>query len=74
MSGHDPRRSSNRWRNTDLWKILDTLAASFTCQWVKGHSGHPDNERCDELAEAQAARLTLNATEQTVLDKRHDEF
>ena len=42
--------------NADLWKELDTLADKhkITCKWVKGHSGHPDNERCDELAEAQA--------------------
>ena len=42
--------------NADLWKLLDSLASTHTikCQWVKGHSGDPDHERCIELAEAQA--------------------
>jgi ribonuclease HI len=42
--------------NADLWRELDTLADrhKITCKWVRGHSGDPDNERCDELAEAQA--------------------
>jgi ribonuclease HI len=46
--------------NADLWQELDALAAKHTIrgQWVKGHSGHPDNERCDELADAQAAKYT----------------
>ena len=39
-------------KNVDLWKRL--LAAkdqhSVTFHWVKGHDGHPQNERCDELA------------------------
>lgn len=44
--------------NADLWQELDALANKHTIrgQWVKGHSGHPDNERCDELAEAQATK------------------
>jgi ribonuclease HI len=39
--------------NLDLWKRLDKLKEAFTnfhCLWIKGHSGHPQNERCDELA------------------------
>lgn len=46
--------------NADLWQELDALADKHTIrgQWVRGHSGHIDNERCDELAEAQAARYT----------------
>jgi ribonuclease HI len=46
--------------NADLWQELDALAAKHTIrgQLVRGHSGHPDNERCDELAQAQAARYT----------------
>lgn len=44
--------------NADLWQQLDALAEKHTIrgQWVKGHSGHSDNEKCDKLAEAQAAR------------------
>jgi ribonuclease HI len=46
--------------NADLWKELDALADKHTIPgwWVKGHSGHADNERCDELAQAQAAKYT----------------
>ncbi len=38
--------------NVDLWQALDALAAQHTIQWewVKGHSGHPENEIADSLA------------------------
>ena len=39
--------------NVDRWKRLDVLASEFYkvhFRWVKGHAGHPQNERCDELA------------------------
>ena len=41
-------------KNQDLWEELDALAQSHQLRWhwVKGHSGVPDNERCDELANA----------------------
>lgn len=43
-------------KNADLWKRL--LAAKkphdVTFVWVKGHAGHPENERCDQLATAAA--------------------
>ena len=43
-------------KNVDLWKRL--LAAAephdVSWQWVKGHAGHPENERCDALATAAA--------------------
>jgi ribonuclease HI len=39
-------------KNADLWKKLDKLNQKHTIDWhwVKGHSGHPENERADELA------------------------
>lgn len=39
-------------KNDDLWKRLDALlgAHDLSWHWVKGHAGHVDNERADELA------------------------
>ncbi|MRR50772.1 MAG: ribonuclease HI [Rhodocyclaceae bacterium] len=39
-------------KNEDLWRRLDGLAAGHrvTWRWVKGHAGHPENERADALA------------------------
>jgi ribonuclease HI len=39
-------------KNDDLWKTLDKLVAMHDVdwRWVRGHSGHPENERADELA------------------------
>ncbi len=44
-------------KNDDLWKRLDAAAASHdvTWEWVKGHAGHPENERADALARAGMA-------------------
>lgn len=38
--------------NSDLWERLLTLTDihGVTVEWVKGHAGHPENERCDRLA------------------------
>lgn len=48
-------------KNADLWKRL--LKASeihkVTYVWVKGHAGHPENERCDELATSAADGTNL---------------
>ncbi len=61
----------NNWRkadkkpvkNRDLWEELDKLlvAHSVTFHWVRGHQGHVENERCDVLAKAEAAKDNLPA-------------
>jgi len=39
-------------KNADLWQELDTLAQphQISWHWVRGHNGHPGNERADALA------------------------
>ncbi len=39
-------------KNIDLWQEIDKLIPQhhITWQWVKGHNGHPENERVDQLA------------------------
>jgi ribonuclease HI len=45
-------------KNKDLWIALDELARQHKIEWiwVAGHSGHPENERCDELARKEIMR------------------
>ena len=62
MSAWLARWKRNGWRtadrkpvkNEDLWRRLDDLAQQREVRWhwVRGHDGHPENERCDELANA----------------------
>ena len=46
------RRSKRLIKNVDLWREIYELTAihSIEAEWVRGHNGHLENERCDELA------------------------
>lgn len=51
------RRDNGKWvpiKNEDLWRRLDAILQQHQVQFthIRGHSGHPENERCDELAVA----------------------
>ena len=50
------RGKPNEVKNIDLWQRLLAAAAPhrITWNWVKGHAGHPENERCDRLATTAA--------------------
>jgi ribonuclease HI len=45
-------------KNDDLWQRLDIAQAPHSIEWIwiKGHAGHVENERCDELARAAIPR------------------
>ncbi|MAH73998.1 MAG: ribonuclease HI [Cellvibrionales bacterium TMED49] len=53
------RNSKTPVKNIDLWKKLDFVMQGheITWQWVKGHSGHAENERADSLANLGIANL-----------------
>lgn len=67
--GWADRWRTNRWKksdkgkvlNIDLWKRLLVLLDTHevTIHWVKGHNGHPENERCDRLAVKAAQSKSL---------------
>ena len=53
------RREGRKWKpvkNEELWRTLDELLSKHEVKFtvIRGHSGHPENERCDELAVAAA--------------------
>jgi len=52
VSSNWRKNSKNPVKNIELWERLLPLLElhEVTFVWVKGHNGHPENERCDELA------------------------
>ena len=50
-------------KNAELWRELDALAQTHRIRWhwVKGHNGHPENDRADALANAGVARIVAAA-------------
>lgn len=51
-------------KNVDLWRELDELCAAHRVHWhwLKGHAGHRENERCDQLARAEIGKLRKQHT------------
>lgn len=47
--------------NPDLWEALlsELNKHNYRFVWIKGHAGHPENERCDELAVAQSKKYSV---------------
>lgn len=60
-------------KNRDLWERYLLIAPKHDVKfnWVKGHAGHPQNERCDELAVEAAEGKGLGADEgyEAILDE-----
>ena len=55
------KRNKERAENVDLWaRLLDLCSRNrVEFKWVRGHKGHPGNERCDQLATEAASRPGL---------------
>lgn len=59
------RQQKSAVKNIDLWQKLDELVNQHEIiwVWVKGHAGHPENERVDKLA--RTAALSFKKTDDT---------
>ncbi len=53
------KKDFKKVKNPDLWREYLEVSASHTVfgQWVRGHNGHAENERCDDLAREEAERF-----------------
>ena len=56
------KKGFKKVKNVDLWKEYLEVSKPHNIHgtWVRGHDGHPQNERCDELARTEAARIQQN--------------
>ncbi len=55
-------KSKQPVKNSDLWRSLDLSASKHKIEWhwVKGHAGDVENERCDQLANIEIAKIKKN--------------
>jgi ribonuclease HI len=53
------KKDFKKVKNPDLWKEYIEVAKNhdITAFWVRGHDGHPENERCDDIARGEAEVL-----------------
>ena len=51
-------------KNKDLWLLLDALCCKHhvSWEWIKGHSGHAENEECDQISQAEARKIQIENT------------
>jgi Ribonuclease HI len=59
------KKGLNKQKNPDLWSRYLLVSKKFNLKfhWIKGHAGHPENERCDKLAVEAAMAQNLNVDE-----------
>jgi ribonuclease HI len=57
-------RDKSSVKNKDQWQQLDELTRvhQISWHWLKGHAGHPENERCDSLARKEISKLQKQFT------------
>lgn len=53
------KRNFKKVQNPDLWEeyLKVSKQHKVVAQWVRGHNGHPENERCDKLAKSEAEKF-----------------
>jgi ribonuclease HI len=68
------KRGKNPPKNVDLWKRLvqATQPHHIDFVWIKGHAGHPENERCDGLATTAATANNLPEDEWYINQSREE--
>jgi ribonuclease HI len=56
------KKDFKKVKNPDLWREYVEVSSPHTVHgiWVRGHDGHPENERCDQLAREEAERHKRN--------------
>jgi len=57
-------------KNADLWRSLDAASKPHRIEWkwLKGHAGHPENERCDTLAGAEIEKIQKSHTREELAE------
>jgi ribonuclease HI len=69
------KKNFNKKANPDLWMRYIQLHKKYTPKfvWIRGHAGHPENERCDQLAVQAASGFNLLIDENYEKQKSHGE-